>query len=148
MAGISLGSVLNQTAPTQEGTGSSSGLGQVRQAPAAIPAGKSVGVTAAAARQARSIMEKDGLDPATVWLRLGVKGGGCSGLAYQIDVSHHKDVMDVEFEVHGIRVLVDRKSLIYLAGTELDFGAGLKAGWQFNNPNQKKGCSCGESFSV
>ncbi len=93
-------------------------------------------------------MAREGHQTEHVWLRLGVKGGGCSGLSYVIDVAQKKDVFDVEFVSQGIRLLVDKKSLLYVGGMQLDFGQGLKAGWQFNNPNQKKGCSCGESFSV
>jgi|GEM_PF-1502696 len=143
---ISIGSVLQQSQP-KPAAGGASALGQA-EAPAARPTGKTVTVSEGAARQALLLMGKAGHDPADTFLRLGVKGGGCSGLAYLIDFSKKKDLGDVEMEYFGVKVLIDRKSLIYLGGTQLEWATGLQAGWRFNNPNSKKGCSCGESFSI
>lgn len=81
-------------------------------------------------------------------LRVAVKGGGCSGLSYDLnfDVQHEKDQV---FEFEGVRVLVDPKSLLYLSGMTLDFQDGLQGrGFKFINPNASKTCGCGESFSV
>lgn len=143
--GISLGSVLQQQKnPVASGAVTAHGGSALMQ----VPPSKAVSLSENAARQARAIMAREGHQTEHVWLRLGVKGGGCSGLSYVIDVAQKKDVFDVEFVSQGIRLLVDKKSLLYVGGMQLDFGQGLKAGWQFNNPNQKKGCSCGESFSV
>jgi iron-sulfur cluster assembly protein len=84
-----------------------------------------------------------------VGLRLGVKTTGCSGLAYKVEFADEALPEDQEFESHGVRVLVDPKSLAYLDGTELDFvREGLNAGFRFNNPNEKDRCGCGESFNV
>jgi iron-sulfur cluster assembly protein len=84
-----------------------------------------------------------------VGLRLGVKTTGCSGMAYVLEFVDEADNSDVMFESHGVKVFVDPKSLIYLDGTELDYGKeGLNEGFQFNNPNVKDSCGCGESFTV
>ncbi|GAA4384147.1 iron-sulfur cluster assembly accessory protein [Hymenobacter koreensis] len=82
-------------------------------------------------------------------LRASVAGGGCSGLSYQLDFDDEVRPMDQEFEDKGVRVVVDMKSFLYLAGTELDFSDGLNGkGFYFNNPNASRTCGCGESFSV
>ena len=82
-------------------------------------------------------------------LRLGVRTSGCSGMAYVLEFADKIDAEDQVFEDHGVKVIVDSKSLIYLDGTELDFvKEGLNEGFQFNNPNVKDACGCGESFNV
>lgn len=82
-------------------------------------------------------------------IRLGVKTTGCSGMAYVVEFVDVIDEQDVVFESHGIKIFVDPKSLVYLDGTELDYGKeGLNEGFQFNNPNVKDMCGCGESFNV
>jgi iron-sulfur cluster assembly protein len=84
-----------------------------------------------------------------VGLRLGVRTTGCSGLAYKIEFADEIQPEDQSFESHGVRVLIDPKSLAYLDGTELDFvREGLNEGFKFNNPNEKDRCGCGESFNV
>ena len=84
-----------------------------------------------------------------VGLRLGVKTTGCSGMAYIIEFADEIDNEDNVFEDKGVKVLVDPKSLIYLDGTEVDYAKeGLNEGFQFNNPNVKDSCGCGESFTV
>ena len=84
-----------------------------------------------------------------VGLRLGVRTSGCSGLAYRLEFADKVDPEDIEFVSHGVKVVVDRKSLAFLDGTELDFGKeGLNEGFKFNNPNVKDECGCGESFNV
>ena len=81
--------------------------------------------------------------------RLGVKTTGCSGMAYVLEFVDEVDADDVMFESHGIKVFVDPKSLVYLDGTELDYGKeGLNEGFQFHNPNVQDTCGCGESFTV
>ncbi|MBC7447257.1 MAG: iron-sulfur cluster assembly accessory protein [Hymenobacteraceae bacterium] len=82
-------------------------------------------------------------------LRASVAGGGCSGLSYQLDFDDEVRPMDQEFEDKGVKVVVDMKSFLYLAGTELDFSDGLNGkGFHFINPNASRTCGCGDSFSV
>ena len=82
-------------------------------------------------------------------LRLGVKTTGCSGMAYVLEFVDLIEDEDQVFESNGVKVIVDPKSLIYLEGTELDYAReGLNEGFQFNNPNVKDSCGCGESFTV
>ena len=82
-------------------------------------------------------------------LRLGVKTTGCSGMAYVIEFVDELQSDDEVFESHGVKVFVDPKSLLFLDGTEVDFGKeGLNEGFQFRNPNAKDACGCGESFTV
>lgn len=84
-----------------------------------------------------------------VGIRLGVKTSGCSGMAYKLEFADEIAPEDIVFEVHGVKVLVDPKSLPYMDGTELDFvREGLNEGFKFNNPNVKDECGCGESFNV
>ncbi|WKE64668.1 iron-sulfur cluster assembly protein IscA [Gallaecimonas kandeliae] len=82
-------------------------------------------------------------------VRLGVRTTGCSGLAYVLEFVDEANPDDEVFEDRGVKVIVDQKSLVYLDGTELDFvKEGLNEGFQFNNPNTKGECGCGESFTV
>ncbi|MBK6402350.1 MAG: iron-sulfur cluster assembly protein IscA [Rhodocyclaceae bacterium] len=84
-----------------------------------------------------------------VGIRLGVKTSGCSGMAYKLEFADAAEVEDVVFDSHGLKVLVDPKSLPYIDGTELDYAKeGLNEGFKFNNPNVKDQCGCGESFNV
>lgn len=83
------------------------------------------------------------------FIRVGVEGGGCSGLIYQLDFDNEERENDKVFEDKGVRIVTDRKSILYLAGTELDFTGGLNGkGFTFNNPNASRTCGCGESFSI
>lgn len=83
------------------------------------------------------------------FLRVSVKGGGCSGLSYNLDFDNEANKGDQFFEDQGIKIALDMKSFLYLAGTELDFTDGLNGkGFNFNNPNASRSCGCGESFSV
>lgn len=82
-------------------------------------------------------------------LRLGVKTTGCSGMAYTLEFVDELQEEDLVFESHGVKVIIDPKSLVYMDGTELDFAKeGLNEGFKFNNPNVKGECGCGESFTV
>ncbi len=84
-----------------------------------------------------------------IGLRLGVRTTGCSGMAYVLEFADEVAPEDQVFESNGVKVIVDPKSLLYLDGTELDYGKeGLNEGFKFNNPNVKDTCGCGESFSV
>jgi iron-sulfur cluster assembly protein len=83
------------------------------------------------------------------FLRVGVVGGGCSGLSYKMDFDNETQPMDQVFEHNGIKVVTDLKSFLYLVNTELDFSDGLNGkGFFFNNPNASRSCGCGESFAV
>lgn len=103
-------------------------------------------VTESAVRMVRRIMEKEGKPGAT--LRLGVKGGGCSGFSYHMEFADAKRDSDLSWDSHGLPVVVDPRSLELLEGMTLDYQEGLNAGFQWQNPNATKSCSCGESFSV
>jgi len=83
------------------------------------------------------------------FLRVGVDSGGCSGLSYKLDFDNTIKQGDEVFDTDGVKVVTDKKSVLYLFGTELDFSDGLNGkGFTFNNPNASRTCSCGESFSV
>ena len=103
-------------------------------------------LTAAAADRVKRFLEQRGKGVA---LRLGVKTTGCSGMAYVLEFADTIEADDRVFEDQGVKVIVDPKSLVYLDGTELDYTReGLNEGFQFNNPNVKDLCGCGESFNV
>ena len=105
-----------------------------------------VTLTEGAAKHVAKYLEKRGKG---IGLRLGVRTSGCSGVAYKLEFADMAGQDDIECESHGVRVLVDPKSLPYIDGTELDYTReGLNEGFKFNNPNVKDACGCGESFSV
>jgi len=105
-------------------------------------------ITECAAKKIRSIFAEQGMS-ATAALRLGVKGGGCSGFSYTLDVAEHPADDDEVFEDNGVRLVTDPKSYLYLNGTEVDYNDDLlNGGFVFNNPNAKKSCGCGASFST
>ena len=105
-----------------------------------------VTLTESAARHVARYLERRGKG---VGLRLGVKTTGCSGMAYKLEYADDVQPDDIQFESHGVRVIIDPKSLPYIEGTELDFvREGLNEGFKFNNPNVKSECGCGESFNV
>jgi len=87
--------------------------------------------------------------PENVFLRMGVKGGGCSGMSYQLEFDSELSPHDKEFDIEGVKVVCDKKSYLYLTGTTLDYvQQGLTGGFTFVNPQAKSACGCGESFSV
>ena len=94
-------------------------------------------------------MEEEGKNPVEAFIRVGVKGGGCSGLSYNLSFDTELKEDDKEFEDNGMKIVVDKKSFLYLIGTELDYSGGLNGkGFVFNNPNANRTCGCGESFAV
>ena len=113
------------------------------------PNAKSVQVTERALARIRSAMEKEGISPEQGGLRLGVQGGGCSGLSYNIRFDTQPRERDRVFTFGGVRVFVDPKSFIYLSGMILDYENTLmKQGFNFVNPNASRSCGCGSSFSA
>ncbi len=103
-------------------------------------------MTESAANRVKSFLEKRG---GGAGLRLGVRTSGCSGMAYVLEFVDEIAPEDEVFEDHGVKIVVDAKSLLYIDGTELDFvKEGLNEGFKFNNPNVKGECGCGESFNV
>ena len=106
-------------------------------------------LTPAALARVRELLRRQG-DAEGLYLRMGVKGGGCSGYSYVLDLDSDVDEKyDRFFEFDGVKVVVDRKSLLLLAGTTLDYtGELLGQGFTFQNPNVKRGCGCGTSFQV
>ena len=95
------------------------------------------------------LMSDEGYDAGTDFVRVGVKSGGCSGLSYELKFDSSKDENDKLFEDNDIRIVVDKKSVLYLAGTILEYSGGLNGkGFVFNNPNAQRTCGCGESFSL
>jgi iron-sulfur cluster assembly protein len=101
-----------------------------------------------ASKQVRQLKQAQNL-PENVFLRMGVKGGGCSGMSYSLEFDTEMGPHDKEFEIDGIKVVVDKKSYLYLNGTTLDYVTqGLTGGFTFVNPNAKSSCGCGTSFSA
>lgn len=104
-------------------------------------------VTDSAKNQAARLMEEEG--QVGYFIRVGVEGGGCSGLMYQLKFDNEELEGDKAFEDNGVKVVVDKKSYLYLIGTTLDFSGGLNGkGFVFVNPNADRTCGCGESFSI
>jgi iron-sulfur cluster assembly protein len=108
-----------------------------------------VTITERAIQQIVGLMEKEGITPETHNLRVGVVGGGCSGLSYQMKFDDNIDSSDTVVDLESIKVIINKLSLLYLVGTELDYQDGLNGkGFEWNNPNSTRSCGCGESFSV
>ncbi|MAA78865.1 MAG: iron-sulfur cluster insertion protein ErpA [Deltaproteobacteria bacterium] len=106
-----------------------------------------ISLTENAAKKVQVMLE--GREQSTIGLRVGVRGGGCSGFSYFLEFADTKSDSDRELDSHGVKLLVDRKSFLYLMGTEVDYVDRLsESGFKFNNPNAKRTCGCGESFSV
>lgn len=107
-----------------------------------------IAVTDKAKDRIMELRTEEGHSPAHN-IRVSVKGGGCSGLMYDLDFDDVINEADEVFEDKGVKILVDKKSLLYLLGTTLDFSDGINGkGFQFVNPNATRTCGCGESFSV
>jgi iron-sulfur cluster assembly protein len=116
------------------------------QSPA--PQGPGIQVTDRAVQKIRSAIAKEGISPDQGGLRLGVMGGGCSGLSYSIKFDTHPRERDRVYEFDGVRIFVDPKSFIYLHGMTLDYEETLmRQGFNFINPNSSRSCGCGSSFT-
>ncbi|MCF8242764.1 MAG: iron-sulfur cluster assembly accessory protein [Melioribacteraceae bacterium] len=107
-----------------------------------------IDITDEAVVQLKKLMQESDLDSSYA-VRVGVQGGGCSGMTYKLGFDSELKEGDTQIEINGIKLLVDGKSLFYLSGTVLDFSGGLNGkGFVFNNPNAARTCGCGESFGV
>ena len=106
-------------------------------------------VSETAKKKVIELMTEDGFDATTDYVRVGVKSGGCSGLSYDLKFDNTQQDDDKVFEDNGVKIIVDKKSFLYLVGTTLEYSGGLNGtGFVFNNPNANRTCGCGESFSL
>ena len=106
-------------------------------------------VSEIAKKKVLELMNDDNYNPTNDFVRVGVKSGGCSGLSYELTFAKEKKEDDKLFEDNGVKIIVDKKSFLYLVGTTLEYSGGLNGtGFVFNNPNAQRTCGCGESFSL
>ncbi|AYN66165.1 iron-sulfur cluster assembly accessory protein [Euzebyella marina] len=106
-------------------------------------------VSESARKKVIDLMSEGGFDSSKDYVRVGVKSGGCSGLSYELDFDNKVGDTDKVFEDNNVRIIVDKKSFLYLVGTTLEYSGGLNGkGFVFNNPNAQRTCGCGESFSL
>lgn len=106
-------------------------------------------VSETAKKRVIALMTDEGYDATKDFVRVGVKSGGCSGLSYELKFDTSMAETDKVFEDNSVRIIVDKKSFLYLAGTVLEYSGGLNGkGFVFNNPNAQRTCGCGESFSL
>ncbi len=115
-----------------------------------VAAENSIYISDKARAKVVQLMQDAGItSDSSYFLRVGVVGGGCSGLSYKLDFDNEQKPMDQVFEDKGIKIVTDLKSFLYLVNTELDFSDGLNGkGFYFSNPNASRTCGCGESFAV
>ena len=106
-------------------------------------------VSDTAKQKVLTLMREEGFDTTIDYVRVGVKSGGCSGLSYELNFDRQIGETDKVFEDNAVRIIVDKKSFLYLVGTILEYSGGLNGkGFVFNNPNAERTCGCGESFSL
>jgi iron-sulfur cluster assembly protein len=106
-------------------------------------------VSETAKKKVIELMTEDGFNPTTDYVRVGVKSGGCSGLSYDLKFDKENQEGDKVFVDNDVKIVVDKKSFLYLIGTTLEYSGGLNGtGFVFNNPNANRTCGCGESFSL
>jgi iron-sulfur cluster assembly protein len=114
-----------------------------------IAQGNEISITDKALTKAYDLMRESNILCAEYFFRVGVKGGGCSGLTYELDFDNESKPGDMKFGDERLTIVCDMKSFLYLCGTELDFTDGLNGkGFNFINPNASRTCGCGESFSI
>jgi iron-sulfur cluster assembly protein len=111
---------------------------------------RGVALTERAAKEVLRVIAEQGFDPASTWVRIGAKGGGCSGFTYVLDFDRNGPTeFDLAFEMHGVQLVIDKKSEFFMSGTTLDFNDGLlERGFVFKNPSATGTCGCGTSFSA
>ena len=106
-------------------------------------------VSETAKKKVIELMQDEGFNPTTDFVRVGVKSGGCSGLSYDLKFDKENQEEDKVFVDNDVKIIVDKKSFLYLIGTTLEYSGGLNGtGFVFNNPNANRTCGCGESFSL
>ncbi len=106
-------------------------------------------VSEVAKKKVIELMTDEGFNVSSDFVRVGVKSGGCSGLSYDLKFDNEQKEDDKVFEDNDVKIIVDKKSFLYLIGTTLEYSGGLNgAGFVFNNPNANRTCGCGESFSL
>lgn len=106
-------------------------------------------VSESAKQKVLTLRQEEGFDTSTDYVRVGVKSGGCSGLSYELNFDREIGETDKVFEDNAVRIIVDKKSFLYLVGPILEYSGGLNGqGFVFNNPNAERTCGCGESFSL
>ena len=106
-------------------------------------------VSDTAKQKVLTLMREEGYNTGSDYVRVGVKSGGCSGLSYELKFDREIGDSDKVFEDNAVRIIVDKKSFLYLVGTTLEYSGGLNGkGFVFNNPNAERTCGCGESFSL
>lgn len=106
-------------------------------------------VSETAKKKVIELMQEDGYNPTTDYVRVGVKSGGCSGLSYELKFDKENQEDDKVFVDNDVKIIIDKKSFLYLIGTTLEYSGGLNGtGFVFNNPNANRTCGCGESFSL
>ncbi len=106
-------------------------------------------VSEEAKKKISALMSEGGFNPEADYVRVGVKSGGCSGLSYELNFDKSQADSDKIFEDNNVKIVVDKRSVLYLAGTILEYSGGLNGkGFVFNNPNAQRTCGCGESFSL
>lgn len=106
-------------------------------------------VSTTAKTKISQLMTEGGFNVSDDYVRVGVKSGGCSGLSYELDFDNSKGESDKLFEDNDVKIIIDKKSFLYLIGTTLEYSGGLNGkGFIFNNPNANRTCGCGESFSL
>lgn len=114
-----------------------------------IPNKSMINVSEPALSKLQSLVAEEGKNLDSAFIRVGVASGGCSGLSYKMEIVEAEQEGDKLFEDKGVKILVDKKSLLYLLGTTLEYSGGLNGkGFSFNNPNASRTCGCGESFAV
>lgn len=122
--------------------------GAVPAPPASAPPGAALSISPRAASKLKELLTAEKKDPATTGLRLGVQGGGCSGLTYIMEFDGKRET-DRVFSLDGVQVFVDPKSILYMSGSVLDYAEGLMgSGFSIKNPNVKGSCGCGHSFTT
>ena len=108
-----------------------------------------ISISEVAKNKVIELMKDDGFNYSSDFVRVGVKSGGCSGLSYDLNFDNEVNEDDKVYEDNGVRIIVDKKSFLYLIGTTLEYSGGLNGkGFVFNNPNAARTCGCGESFSL